>query len=85
MTLLTVSVSAVSITISGAYFVGLLGAISIGGCILIVDQRKQIQFKQCLLGVIWAGGVLGTLAIYLSFTSSSVMNSASASAYRNMI
>lgn len=84
MTLLTVAVSVVSITILGSYFVGVLGAISIGGCILIVDQRKQIQSKQYLLGVIWAVGVLGTLSIYLSFTAGSVMNSVSASASMNL-
>ena len=85
MTLLTVAVSVVSITILASYFVGLLGAISIVGCVLIVDQRKHIQFKQCLLGVIWASGVLGTLAIYLSFTAGSVVNSVSASASTNFI
>lgn len=85
ITLLTVVASAVSITISGAYFVGLLGAISIGGCILIIDQRKQIQSKQCLLGAIWAIGVLGTLSIYLSFTVDSVANSVSASTSMNLI
>lgn len=80
MTLLTVVSFLLSITLSAAYFVGLLGAISIGGCILIIDQRKQIRCRQCVLGVIWAIGVLGTLAVYLHFTAGSVMASASASA-----
>lgn len=79
MTLLTVVAIAISLIMSGAYFIGLMGAISICGCILIIDQQKQIRPRQCLLGVIWALGVLGTLAIYLRFTGESVMNSTTAS------
>lgn len=61
----------ISLTFAAAYFAGFLGAISIAGIILMIDQRKVIQPRHLMLAVIWGCTVCATLAVYLCIAPSS--------------
>lgn len=67
---LSIWATAVSLTFASAYLVGLLGAISIAGIVLMLNHKDEIRAKHFALAGIWGCCVIGTVVAYLGVLSS---------------
>lgn len=66
---LSIAAFLISILFASAYFVGLLGAISIAGLMMIFDRKKDIELRQIALPIIWATTVILTIWTYINTAS----------------
>ena len=67
--------AAVSLLMSGAYFVAFLGAMSVAFLWACVSGRKKLEKKHIVLALIWAAAVLGCVAVYVSYAGNAATQS----------